>query len=166
MTELLQAIADVDSATTFSGFDSEAVKTLRRYHQLCTAVGETKFFTHGVRFSFSVGAGRQPCDELDYAGHEALRSLMMDLCQLWMQNERTRFQTVLGILRRNAEAVGSPSCVEAIAQLDGIGKRYRESMRKTMMSFVERERPLVPVKEFSAEDVIHNWLYGGHFHWD
>ncbi len=166
MTEVLQAIADVDCANAFLRFDSETVKTLRRYHELCAAVGESKFFSHGVTFRFSAQAGQQPREELDHAGHEALRSLMMDLRQLWMQGERTRFQTVLGILRRNAMALGSVASAEAISQLDGIGKRYRKSMRKTTMSFVERERPLVPVKEFSAEDVIHSWLYGGNFHWD
>jgi hypothetical protein len=91
---------------------------------------------------------------------------MMDFPQLWMKGERTFFPRLRNRLRRNAVARAAPSSQEAVTQLDGIGRRYTTALNETMMSFVDPSRPLVSIKNFTAEDIINNWLYAGAMHWD
>jgi len=165
MSDLLQAIADVRCADAFQGFDSVQATTLRRYHELCAALGESGFLSQRVRLT--VKASRQESyEKLDHAGPAELRSAMMDLRQLWMQGDRTHFPTVRKMLRRSALAIGSSASEEAVQQLDGIGRRYKQALNTTLMSLVDPDNPMVRVKDISAEQVIDDWLYAGAAHWD
>ncbi|MGO9759808.1 MAG: hypothetical protein ACLP1Q_00910 [Solirubrobacteraceae bacterium] len=165
MSDLLQAIADVQCADAFEGFDSFDTTTLRRYHEVCVALGESNFLNHGVRFTFHVSS-KERYRKLEHAGPAELRSVMMDLRQLWMKKERTHFPKVRNMLHRHADGKGSAASVEAVTQLDGIGRRYSEALKTTLMSFVDPVNPMVALKTISAEQVVQDWLYSGPAHWD
>lgn len=165
VTELLQAIADIPCAEAFEGFDSSDTTTLRRYHEVCTALGESNFMSQGVRLTFK--ASRQESyRKLEHAGPAELRSVMMDVRQLWMKNERTHFPTVRNMLRRHALAKRSAASVVAVEQIDGIGHRYAEALRSPLMNFVDAANPMLVLQSVTAEEVVKDWLYSGAAHWD
>lgn len=83
-----------------------------------------------------------------------------------MKGERTNFPGVRNRLRRSAVANGSPASDEAVRQLDGIGRRYGEALKTSMMSFVDLANPMVTLKDITAEQVIEDGLYSGAVHWD
>jgi hypothetical protein len=118
-----------------------------------------------VRFTFHVSS-KERYRKLEHAGPAELRSVMMDLRQLWMQKERTHFPKVRNTLRRHALDKGSAASVEAVTQIDGIGHRYTEALNTTLMSCVDPANPLVPLKTISAKQVVADWLYSGQAHWD
>lgn len=165
MSDLLQAIADVQCADAFEGFDSSDTTTLRRYHELCVALGESNFLNHGVRFTFHVSS-KERYRNLEHAGPAELRSVMMDLRQLWMKKERTHFPRVRNMLRRHAFDKASAASAKAVIQIDGIGDRYTEALNATLMSFADVANPMVALQTISAEQVVEDWLYSGPAHWD
>jgi hypothetical protein len=70
------------------------------------------------------------------------------------------------MLRTNALARETSASREAVRQLDGIGCRYRATLKTKLMSGGDRKNPMVDVEESSAEQVISDWLYFGAAHWD
>jgi hypothetical protein len=88
VSDPLQAIAGVEFADAVERFDSFEATTLRRYHKLCVELGESEFLDQEVRFTFKVSK-EESYQKLDHAGPTQLRSVMLDLRQLWMKRAHT-----------------------------------------------------------------------------
>jgi hypothetical protein len=140
-------------------------ETLRRYHELCVALGESEFFNETISFTVKSGPAERS-HKLTHAGPAPLRSVMLDMRQLWMKGERTHLPSLRNRLRRNALAHASSASAEAVTQLDGIGGRYTEASKETMMRYADPANPMVSLKDVTAEQVIDDWLYAGAVHWD
>jgi hypothetical protein len=134
---------------------------MQPHHEVCVALGESKFLNHGVRFTFhaSRNAGYQ---KLEHAGLTELRSVLMDLGQLWMKKERMPFPKVRHAARPHARE-GHAGLSRAVLQIDGIGSRHSEALKMTLMKFVDPANPMVTVKAVSA---VQDWPYSGPAHWD
>jgi hypothetical protein len=166
MCKLLQEIADIRCAEAFGRLEPDQVTTLRRYHQLWVLLGESEFLSQPVSFTLRVSA-KERSQELVHAGPTQLRSVVDDVRQFLMEKERTHFQTVRNVLRRNARArANPPASDEAVAQIDGIGKRYTKALKEPMMGTLNPQNPVVPLDPITAEQVVEDWVYGGSTHWD
>jgi hypothetical protein len=161
---LFDALASTDVGSRFGRFDFEDLDLLLRYHHICRALASSTFFSNPVRLSVKV-APDERYRRLDHAGRDPLRSMAMDFRQHWMKKEPARFHAILLILRRGIAP--GPHALQTRAILDHLGRRHRDKMKATLMRHVWADDPMGPsVREFTAEQVIDDWLYGGAFHFD
>lgn len=146
---------------------------LRRYLQLVRRLTDAPLFkgdcTVGVHLlPDEDGALQQtvisPVNELEMAG------VLTSFRQLWMSGEPAQFPKVLATLRTNAMALGGPTAQALIAELDDIGREYKEVRRASPDLGVleaEFEGDLVtqdgPVR---AERILDDWVNGDLFHSD
>lgn len=162
---LFDALAAMDVRPRFESFDDSDLDLLARYHHVCRALGSSTFLSNPVRFSVKA-APDESYERLDHAGRDPLRSMAMDFRQLWMKKEPARFHAVLNVLRRGV-ATSSPLAENTRTVLDHLGRRHRDERNTSLMKHVWADDPMgPPIREFTAEHVIDDWLYGGAFHFD
>jgi hypothetical protein len=161
---LIDALVSMDVRSRFESFDDSERNLMVRYHEVCRALGSSTFFSNPVRLSVKA-APDESYERLDHAGRDPLRSMTMDFRQLWMKKEPVRFHAVLGLLRRRA--VSAPLADNTEAILDLLGRRHRRERGVGLMKHVWADDPMgPPIREFTAEQVIDDWLNGGAFHFD
>jgi hypothetical protein len=150
-----------DWGSGFESFEPAACRRLDLYDRFCRELGESTFLNR--RLVFKVAAEQT----LDHAGPDALRAMTMPFRKLWMQGEPARFQDVLRLLRDNAkDEEVEPSASQA---LGAIGRHFRNARRAVMMRHViQRDARTFPepLRDFTAEEVIDDWLNGVLFHAD
>lgn len=162
---LFDALAAMDVRPRFESFDDSDLDLLVRYHHVCGALGSSTFFSNPVRFSVKA-APDDSYERLDHAGRDPLRSMAMDFRQLWMKKEPARFHAILNVLRRGISPA-SPLADNTRAVLDYLGHRHRDERQTSLMKHVWHDDPMgPPIREFTAEQVIDDWLYGGAFHFE
>jgi hypothetical protein len=155
----------MDVEGRFESLTAPELLTLTRYHELCTAIGGSTFFSHPIRLAVKASP-EESYERVDHAGEDPLRSMAMWFRQLWMAKETTRFQAVLTILRRSVDST-HPDAPQIEAILDHLGTRHRHARRASLMKHVYADDPMgAPIRDFRAEQVIDDWLYGGAFHFD
>lgn len=159
------ALAAMDVRVRFKSFADPDLDLLIRYHHVCRALSSSTFFTNPIRLSVKA-ASDESYERLDHAGRDPLRSMAMDFRQLWMKKEPTRFHAILGVLRRGVSPA-EPDAEHTLAVLAHLGRRHRDECRTGLMKHVWADDPMgPPIREFTAEQVIDDWLYGGAFHFD
>lgn len=159
------ALATLDVGSRFEPLTESQLDALGRYHQLAGELGTSTFFSGPVRLSVKASAA-ESYERLEHAGFDPLRSMTMSFRQLWMSKEPTRFHAILNILRSAIPTNGLGS-TRTRAVLDHLGRRHRHARAISLMKHVRVDDPMGrPIREFTAEQVIDDWLYGGAFHFD
>ncbi|PTL58604.1 hypothetical protein [Paraconexibacter algicola] len=162
---LFDALVSMEVGSRFESLGDSELDLLVRYHEVCCGLGSSTFFSQPIRFSVKA-APEESYERLDHAGRDPLRSMTMDFRQLWMKKEPARFHAILGLLRqRVASQTTLADSTKAI--LDLLGRRHRDERNVGLMRHVWADDPMgPPIREFTAEQVINDWLYGGAFHFD
>jgi hypothetical protein len=149
------------------------VEKLRRYLQLVRRLTSAPLFkgacTVGVNLRHDDNGVLQqdiiaPVSELEMSG------LLTSFRQLWMASEPSAFPHVLALLRKNAAALGGAAADALIAELDDIGKAYKD-VRKSSPDLDVLEAQLdgdqlIDDGPVRAERVLDDWVNGDIFHSD
>jgi len=159
------ALATMDVSGRFESLTCEERAILARYHEVCAKLGVASFFAGPVRLSVKA-APDESYERLEHPGEDQLRSMTMWFRQLWMKKEPARFHAVLGLLRGRL-APNHPDVNATRTVLTHLGRRHRQACRRSLMKHVWDHDPVgEPIRDFDAEQVIDDWLYGGQFHFD
>jgi hypothetical protein len=141
---------------------------LTRFVDLASRLSESSLVRGEVRLTMQSPDGSRSEYLVEYAGDEAVQAALLPFRALYRDEEPASFRHILGILRSRAIHRGTEASKKLVELLDELGRGYRGILKSA------GPIPLPPgglggkgdAPPLKTRQVIEDWLYGEHFHWD